>query len=56
MKTSKAVKDKNIKPGWGDALRDAKRKHAEGRMFVSRMRAVIKGIERKIADGEEFPG
>ena len=47
---------KNVNDRWKEALEDAKRKHAEGRRYVSRMRAVIRGIERKIAQGEAFPG
>jgi hypothetical protein len=46
----------NIKQGWTAALEDAKRKHSEGRAYVSRMRAVIRGIERKMQKKEPFPG
>jgi hypothetical protein len=51
---------KNVKSqatiSWSDALADAKRKHAEGRAYTAKMRRVIRVIERKIADGEPFPG
>jgi hypothetical protein len=47
---------KNVKSGWECALEDAQQKHAQGRKYVSRMRALIRGIQRKIALGEEFPG
>jgi hypothetical protein len=47
---------KNTKTGWPAALEDAERKHAEGLTYVKRMRAIIRGIKRKIANGEDFPG
>jgi hypothetical protein len=47
---------KGIKIGWGAALEDAKRKHADGLSYVRRMRAIIRGINRKIENGEDFPG
>jgi hypothetical protein len=52
----KTVQQKRCKEGWPTALEDAKRKYAEGRAFVSRMREAIRIIERQIAEGEEFPG
>ena len=48
------MKDVNI-PGWPTALEDAKRKCAEGRSYVARMRGVIREIERKIVNGEPWP-
>jgi len=49
-----AGQEKSIK-SWESALADAKQRHAEGRSYVSRMRRVIRLIERKVADGERFP-
>jgi hypothetical protein len=46
----------NAKNSWSAVLEDAEKKHAQGRAYVSRMRAIIRGIKRKIDDGEEFPG
>lgn len=34
MNTDKLRKGKNIKTGWEAALADAKRKHAEGRIYL----------------------
>jgi hypothetical protein len=50
------AQQERCKDEWTSALEDAKRKYAEGRAFVSRMREAIKIIEVKIAEGEEFPG
>lgn len=41
---------------WEEALLDAKRKHAEGRKYIAKMRAIIRAIERKIANKEPWPG
>lgn len=50
----KACQQKDVKT-WSDALGEAQQKLAEGKRFVSQMRNVVRLIERKIADGEEFP-
>jgi hypothetical protein len=46
----------DINKGWNEALEDAEKKYAQGREYVSRMRAIIRGIKRKIEAGEDFPG
>lgn len=46
---------KSAKTGWPEILEDAKRKHAEGRKYVAKMRSIVRMIERKIALGEDFP-
>ena len=50
------VQQENANIGWESALEDAKRKHAEGRKYVAKMRSIIRMIQKKVALGEEFPG
>jgi hypothetical protein len=48
-------KEKGENSGWKEMLEEAKRKHAEGKKYVARMRATIRFIERQITDSVCFP-
>jgi hypothetical protein len=41
---------------WNQALKDARGKLAEGRLYVAQIRAVIKVLEKKRDTGEPCPG
>ena len=40
---------------WDEAISDARRKIADGKFFVARLRSAIKTFEKKKAAGEPWP-